>query len=456
MMGLKESLLKYELQREIEAAKKLEKKEQYDKAIKHYTRAAAIYRRLAYNAPVEKAQTMFDRASRYENIVKYIRHRESVESLKEMSPSVQNEIIQSIIVSEKPETEWNEIGGLGEAKRTIKEAIILPFIESKPPFVKAQRTILLYGPPGTGKTLLAKAASNTLDATFFDARASSLLSKYFGESLKIIDFLFKKAKEMQPSVIFMDELDSLGVRRGADVSEATRRVVGQLLIEIDGFNTGREEKILIIAATNRPWELDEALISRFQKKIYVPLPDFEARRSIFKIHLSQAELKGVSFDKLAELTENFSGRDIANVCQEAIIRMVREENPELESLTSKQLEEYVLKYRPLVLDDFKRVIEEIEPSVKLEEIEKFEQWGKEGFFESKREEKEKLYERLADLERKKKSLEKAKEMIEKEFLQRTIEKDSFNKMLNEYEAQLIQIKAEIEEIKKELGKPPSD
>ena len=376
MGSLRENILRYELQKEINKAKKLSSLGKGEKAAFHYSRAASIYKILANISPKEKAKKMFDTASQYEKLARGIKTRESVKELKELPEITQEEIISSSIVSEKPEITWNDIGNLSEVKREIKEAIILPFIK-KPKFVEAPRTILLYGPPGTGKTLLAKASSNVLNATFFEARGSSLLSKYFGESTKLVNALFNKARKEQPSIIFMDELDSLAPSREANINESSRRVLGQLLIEIEGFSTRKEDKILIMGATNKPWDLDDALVSRFQKRIYIPLPDFESRKDIFKIHLRGAELNGISLEELAKKSEGFSGRDIANVCREAIMNMVRKENPELESLDFEKIKNYSLKYRALTKNDFDLAFEKIKPSVETQSIEKYEEWKKE-------------------------------------------------------------------------------
>lgn len=369
MGDLRDNILRQELQKEIEEAKRLEKDGSVKEASEHYLRASEIYRRIAYNAPPERAQEMFGVASKYETFGKaLVKSRPETEG--------QEDMINSLIVSQKPEIKWEGIGGLEEAKKDIREAIILPFIQAKPEYVHAPRTILLYGPPGTGKTLLAKASSNTMDATFFEARMPTLLSKYFGESQKLISALFNRARKTQPSLIFIDELDSVAMSRDSDIDESTRRVLSQLLTEIEGFNTRKEEKILIMGATNKPWDLDDAVISRFQKKIYVPLPDEAARKAILQIHLEDADISGISMASLVERTVGFSGRDINSLCHEAITRMVREQNPDIEKLTPKELEVYSLKYRPLSTGDFDTAFENVKPSTQQDDIEKYEQWKK--------------------------------------------------------------------------------
>ncbi len=370
MGDLRENILRQELQREVDEAKRLERDGNRKEASEHYLRASEIYRRIAYNAPPERAQEMFGVASKYETFGKALVRGKT-------EPEMQEEMISTLIVSQKPEVSWDDIGGLEEAKKDIREAIILPFVQAKPPYIKAPRTILLYGPPGSGKTLLAKASSNTLSATFFEARMPTLLSKYFGESQKLISALFEKARKTQPCLIFIDELDSVAMSRDSDVDESTRRVLAQLLTEIEGFNTSKEERILIMGATNKPWDLDDAVVSRFQKRIYVPLPDDRARRAILQIHLEGADLSKIDMSSLTERTGGFSGRDLASLCQEAITRMVREQNPNIEKLTVKELEAYSLKYRPLQAKDFDSAFEKIKPTTQSKDIEKYEEWRKE-------------------------------------------------------------------------------
>lgn len=377
MGDLREQILRQELQKEIERARKLEKEGRHEEASKHYTKVSAIYRRIAYNAPRARSEEMFDVASQYESLGTAIRKGGEIEKAREFAPDVYEKAIDSLIITQKPETKWDDIGGLKEAKRVIKEAIILPFIHDKPPFIHSPRTILLYGPPGTGKTLLAKASSNILSATFFEARVSALLSKYFGESGKLVGALFDKARKEQPSLVFIDELDSIAVARSGSINEATRRVLGEFLTQIEGFNTKKEEKVLIMGATNKPWDLDDAIVSRFQRKIYVPLPDEKARKAIIRIHLEGADTSGIGLDGLVGKTQGFSGRDISSMCQEAVNIMVREQNPGLEELSSREVERYSLKYRALKPGDFEEALNRIRPAVSAQDIKKYEEWGKE-------------------------------------------------------------------------------
>lgn len=368
MGDIRQSMLRQQLQRELDIAKRLESEGKGKQASVHYVRAGSMYRRIAFNSPREKAEEMFSSAVKYESLGK------TMGSTSPRERALSPEMIDSMVVSQKPDVSWEDIGGLKEAKKTIKEAIIIPFIKGRPSFVKAPRTILLYGPPGTGKTMLAKASSTTIDATFFEARASSLLSKYFGESTKLVNALFEKAQASQPALIFMDEIDSMAPSREARMDESTRRVLGQLLSEIEGFNTPKEERVLFMGATNKPWDLDDAMLSRFQRKVYVPLPDAKSREKIAEIHLKGAQLSGISLAELSGRSAGYSGRDIANVCQDAVIHMVREMNPGLDDMRPVEIERYVLKHRSLTPADFDVAFENIKPGIGEHDLKRFEDW----------------------------------------------------------------------------------
>jgi SpoVK/Ycf46/Vps4 family AAA+-type ATPase len=173
----------------------------------------------------------------------------------------------------------------------------------------------------------------------------------------------------------MDEFDSLMISRDSGIQESTRRVVSQLLMEIEGFSTKSGEKVIMIAATNKPWDLDDAMISRFQRRIYVPLPDPKARKQILEIHLKGATLAEITINTLAEMSEGYSGRDIANVCKEAIMLMIREQNPKLEELTPAQIEKYAMSYRSLTKEDFDRAFSKVRRTVDEKTIRKYEEWG---------------------------------------------------------------------------------
>lgn len=274
------------------------------------------------------------------------------------------EYIRDTIMRKEKESlpSWDAIGGLEEVKDLIKKSVVIGIIENKPKAIEAWNTILFYGPPGTGKTLMAAAVAKNIDATFFDVKVSQMLSKYYGESPKIMSALFEVAREEAPSVVFIDEFDSIALSRGVDIDEESRRGLSTLLAELDGLGSKTSEKkfVLVIAATNTPDAIDEAVMSRFGKKIEIPLPDFEACKEILRIH---TEERGIGledesvYDKLARycVEQKMSGRDIKFMCTEAIGKMLDEMNPGLERLAEEPYEnirEYELKTRELKEGDF--------------------------------------------------------------------------------------------------------
>ncbi|MHC1610593.1 MAG: ATP-binding protein [Candidatus Methanospirareceae archaeon] len=275
---------------------------------------------------------------------------------------------------------WEDIGGLEETKNTIKESIVLAYAK-KPDRVEIEgwRNILLFGPPGTGKTLLAAATAKGLDAAFFNVKAGQVLSKYYGESPKIVNALFNVAREESPSVIFFDELDSIALSRGAEIDESTRRVLSSLLTELDGLSGGKKgEFVLFLASTNTPWDIDDAVISRFEKRIYVPLPDEYARMGILRIQLAKKGFEFDDYDWLVEKTEGYSGRDIKVLCKEGVYNMVRELNPGVADVADEGLEEikkYEIKTRRLTKKDFEHALGRMKPPTTEEIVKRYEEWN---------------------------------------------------------------------------------
>ena len=283
----------------------------------------------------------------------------------------------------KSRVNWSDIAGLADAKKEIKTAYGMSLAQ-KPPGVRLEgwRKILFYGPPGNGKTLLAAATSNGLDATFYNVKVSDLVSKYFGESTKLVSSLFCEAKQTAPSVIFLDEFDSICLKRGRDESGAEKRILSTILAELDGLADKKsEEFVLTIAATNMPWIIDDAVLSRFEKKIYIPHPDLTARKKIFQLQIEGKGLKSeVSFDKLAEQGQGLSGREIERLCKEAINNMIAESNPDFTEEVDKGLEnvkKYRLKIKPLSQKDLDLAFSKIKPETSSEALLRFKLW-KEG------------------------------------------------------------------------------
>lgn len=237
---------------------------------------------------------------------------------------------------QKTNVSWDSIGGLAHVKDDIKMVYGLVLAQKPENFrFTGWRRILFFGPPGTGKTLLAAAISSKLNAPFFNVKTSSILSKWVGDAPKLISSLFqvarKEADEKGFAVIFFDEFDSIATRRTESVPEYARQMLATLLVELDGLaEKDQSSGVLTVAATNVPQHLDPAILSRFQKRIYIPLPDADARKEIVQIIMkSRGASIDFDLDWFSKETEFFSGRDIERLCQEAANIMILELNKDL-------------------------------------------------------------------------------------------------------------------------------
>ncbi len=284
-----------------------------------------------------------------------VRWGDFMNAYREMQPSTLREVL-----IEKPNVHWDDIGGLETVKQELQEVVEWP-LKYRKLFahmnVKVPKGILLYGPPGTGKTLLAKAVATESEANFISVKGPEFLSKWVGESEKAVREVFRKARQAAPCVVFIDEIDAVAPMRGRDLgSHVTERVVSQILTEMDGLED--LHNVTVIAATNRPDILDPALLrpGRFDRLIYVPVPDKDARKEIFRIHLRGKPLaEDVNLDNLAEKTEGYTGADIEAVCNEATMLAIREyiksggdpENPKSAKIEMQHLEEALRKIKPL-------------------------------------------------------------------------------------------------------------
>ncbi len=298
----------------------------------------------------------------------------------EVQTAVSNLVHQSSVT-------WEKIGGLDETKKDIKYALGVSLAQKPAGVALATwRNILFFGPPGTGKTLLAAATSNALRSSareqpfFFNVKVSSVMSKYFGESTKIISTLYDTARGCSPSVVFLDEFESLCGSREEGDTGTERRILSTILSELDGLaEKGRDDVyVLTIAATNRPWDLDPAVLSRFDKKILIPLPDPVTRKAILEIHLSKNGFQATcGLEPLIEMTEGLSGREIERFCKEVTNRMISEENKDIPALLDKGVEElrrFTIKVRPLSQDDFTRGRKHVNPVTSPEDMRRYADW----------------------------------------------------------------------------------
>lgn len=241
--------------------------------------------------------------------------------------------LDSCIVRISPNVHWDQIAGLEAAKEALQESVVLPL--KFPQLFKGKRRpwkgILLYGPPGTGKSYLAKAVATESNGTFFTVSSADLLSRWMGESEKLVRNLFQMAREAaaetkKPSIIFVDEIDSLASSRSDGENDASRRVKTEFLVQMQGVGNGTDEDgVLMLAATNIPWALDSAIRRRFERRIYIPLPDKMARVQMFKIHMGSTPhtVTEQQWHELAEVTEFYSGSDIENVVRNALMEGIR-------------------------------------------------------------------------------------------------------------------------------------
>ncbi|MGC9210071.1 MAG: AAA family ATPase [Acidilobus sp.] len=275
--------------------------------------------------------------------------------------------LPEFVLKERPKVTFDDIAGLEEAKRAIREAIIYPITKPELFPLGWPRGILLYGPPGTGKTMLAAAVANEVSGEFLYADAASIMSKWLGEGEKNVKRLFEyarsKARSGTPVIIFIDEVDALfGVHSNEVGGEV--RVRNQFLKEMDGLQDKSERlHVYVIAATNKPWALDEPFIRRFQKRIYVPLPDYQARKQLLEMLISKLPSGAkVDIDLLASRLEGYSGSDIKDLVQDAYMRVVREYFERGGSL------------RPLTMEDFEEALKRRKPSVDERMLRAYQEW----------------------------------------------------------------------------------
>ena len=256
---------------------------------------------------------------------------EKDDKLKGMDENIIS-FIQNEILTKSPNVSWDDIAGLDFAKKTIKEIIIWPMLRPdlfngirRPP-----KGLLLFGPPGTGKTMIAKAIASQSKSQFFNISASSLLSKWIGESEKLVRTLFTLASINQPSVIFIDEIDSILTSRSENENESSRRIKTEFLVQLDGAGTNADDRILIIGATNRPQEIDDAFVRRLSKRLYIPLPNFISRKMLIQNVIDIETKMGNKYDisnedieEIVKRTKGYSGSDLINVCKEAAMMPIR-------------------------------------------------------------------------------------------------------------------------------------
>ncbi|KAM9317451.1 spastin [Gastrophryne carolinensis] len=300
--------------------------------------------------------------------------KKDMKNLKNVDSNLANLILNEIVDS-GPSVKFADVAGQELAKQALQEIVILPSI--RPELFTGLRApargLLLFGPPGNGKTMLAKAVAAESNATFFNISAASLTSKYVGEGEKLVRALFSVARELQPSIIFIDEVDSLLCERREGEHDASRRLKTEFLIEFDGVQSAGDDRVLVMGATNRPQELDEAVLRRFTKRVYVSLPNEETRLLLLQNLLSKQgnPLTQKELTQLARLTEGYSGSDITALAKDAALGPIRELKPEqVKNMSASEM-------RNMKYSDFLTSLKKIKCSVSASTLESYIRWNKE-------------------------------------------------------------------------------
>eukprot|EP01012_Entosiphon_sulcatum_P007704 TRINITY_DN13994_c0_g1_i1.p1 TRINITY_DN13994_c0_g1~~TRINITY_DN13994_c0_g1_i1.p1 ORF type:complete len:616 (-),score=108.01 TRINITY_DN13994_c0_g1_i1:8-1855(-) len=300
------------------------------------------------------------------------------ERLRNIEPRM-IEMICNEVVDKSPNVRFDDIAGLVFAKKCVEEAVVWPL--QRPDLFTGLRGppkgLLLFGPPGTGKTLIGKAIASLAGGTFFSISASSLMSKWIGDGEKMVRALFAVASCRQPAIVFIDEIDSLLSNRTEGESDAVRRVKTEFLVQLDGAATCTQDRILVVGATNRPQELDDAARRRLAKRLYIPLPCAEARLQLLNIVLRKERhsLTDSDLQVVVEATDGYSGSDLKGLCQEAALGPMRELR-DIRYVNSEDV-------RPIGLSDFRKALAQIKASVSSKDLFLYVEWNKRfGSFEA--------------------------------------------------------------------------
>jgi len=352
-------------------AVRYDKEGKFDDAIKNYKKAVEVLRKIVALYPDNGLNNIYKQwIKEYEKRVKDLESMKVATTASYSNSSGSDDVFNEVVFKEKPGVTFNDIADLSDVKEAVKEAIIYPTLRPELFPLGWHRGILLFGPPGCGKTLLAAAVATEIDGVFVHLDAASVMSKWLGEAEKNVAKIFKKARELsqngKPVIIFIDEVDSLLGTYSSEVGGEVR-VRNQFLKEMDGLlDKSFKYFIYVIAATNKPWRLDEAFIRRFQKRIYIPLPNKEARVELLKLYTKGLKLSGeVDLEKLAEMLEGYTSSDIRDIVMAAHLRTVKE-----------LFEKYGGSGDPreITLSDFTDVIRSRKPSVSREAVKVYESW----------------------------------------------------------------------------------
>jgi len=362
-------------------------------AITNYQKAAETLLKIMRLYPDSQLNKIYtERMKSYQNRIKSLQSTsltdvepvvDSAASPEEQRATLANNTkntFEDMLMKEKPDVRWADVVGVDDAKNALRESIVFPSKRADLFPLGWPRGILMYEPPGSGKTVLAAATANELDGYFINVDASAMMSKWLGEAEKNVSRLFKMAhtyaeKEGKPVILFIDELDSLLGERANEIGGEVRSR-NQFLTEIDGLNgKGKDAKLYVIGATNKPWSLDHPFLRRFQKRIYVSLPTLIAREKLFALYTNQLKLDSrVKPLALGKIFDGYSASDIKDICQAAQLRIVNE------LFSSTDYKEPVAGESPrlprdLTMKDFWDIMDRRKPSVSNEMIRAYYKWS---------------------------------------------------------------------------------
>ena len=362
-------------------------------AITHYQKATeALYKlmRLYPDSQLNKIYT--ERVKSYRNRINALQAVQSGDVEPTIDPTAspeeqratlanhQKNNFENMIMKERPDVRWTDVIGVDDAKNALRESIVYPTKRSDLFPLGWPRGILLYGPPGCGKTVLAAATANELDGYFINVDGSTMMSKWLGEAEKNVAKLFKMARsyadrESKPVILFIDELDSLLGERTNEIGGEVRSR-NQFLTELDGINgKGKDTKLYVIGATNKPWSLDHPFLRRFQKRIYVSLPTLESREKLFILYTKMLKLDNrVRSHTLATIFDGYSASDIKDICQSVQLKVV---NEMFNSTDYKEpvAGENTIEPRDITMKDFRETITRRKPSVSMDMVRAYYKWS---------------------------------------------------------------------------------
>ena len=362
-------------------------------AITNYQKATESLLKLQRLYPDSQLNKIYaERMRSYQNRIKALQSTSSNDVEPVVDPSASPEeqkanlanntknSFDDMVMKEKPDVKWEDVVGVDDAKNALRESIVYPTKRSDLFPLGWPRGILLYGPPGCGKTILAAATANELDGYFINVDGSSMMSKWLGEAEKNVSRLFKMAhsyaqREGKPVILFIDELDSLLGERTNEIGGEVRSR-NQFLTEMDGINgKGKDTKLYVIGATNKPWSLDHPFLRRFQKRIYVSLPSVEAREKLFTLYTNQLKLDSrVRLHTLASIFDGYSASDIKDICQAVQLKVVNEmfhASEYKEPIEGESLSQPC----DIGMKDFRETMARRKPSVSMDMIRAYYKWS---------------------------------------------------------------------------------